>query len=170
MIPLFVAVIALTGVIISAFISFSITKKTNYLNVITSERSKWLNAVREDISSFISIIGEMHYIVRGYSNEKLSGKMLSEADKYIVLIKLKLNPDGQEEKKILENLHEFLMAGQKNDSAGFGAARAELIINCQHLFKKEWEKIKSEADISFFDSIKSIFIRAKQFPFHRHKD
>ena len=56
-----VALIALSGVLISALIAFISARHSLYINSVTVERSKWINALRTNIADFSKSIRTFHY-------------------------------------------------------------------------------------------------------------
>jgi hypothetical protein len=54
------AVIAVSGVILSAFVSALISRRTNYFNAVTVERSKWIDKLRNNISDCVGSLGYLY--------------------------------------------------------------------------------------------------------------
>ena len=56
-----VGLIALAGVILSAFISAFVSRRSTYINSVTVERSKWTDKLRNNISECVGSLGYLHY-------------------------------------------------------------------------------------------------------------
>jgi hypothetical protein len=101
------AVIAVSGAIISAFVSAFISRRTNYLNVVTAERSKWIEKLRGNLAEYSAVAHAVFYKAK---NEDWSegGKtspeyyaLLRELQDLRSLLKLQLNPKGEVDQNVL---------------------------------------------------------------------
>jgi hypothetical protein len=66
------AMIALGGVIVSAFVSALISRRTNYLNVVTAERSKWIEKLRGNLAKYSALAHTVSYRSRTGNLEELT--------------------------------------------------------------------------------------------------
>ena len=141
-----VALIALSGVLITAAITFISSRRSVYINSITTERSKWINELRVNISEFSKYLLTVHF-------KKGAGQLpLDEADSVaavqrlnglIALIKLQLNPDGEIDANIIKILDIF--SHSNLDRTIVEHTLDLLIAHSQWLLKAEWERVKYEA-------------------------
>lgn len=114
-------IIAIVGVLITlalgiynAAVNRSITIKTKFVDTITSERIKWLEKIRMDISRFSGLTS---YWIKSLSKIKNSesNEVLKEIDILRVMIKLRLNPEGTYDKQIIELLDKIPLLTDKTD-------------------------------------------------------
>jgi hypothetical protein len=145
------AAIAVSGVIASALVSAFISRRTNYLNVVTAERSKWIEKLRGNLAKYSAVAHAVFYQAK---NEDWKGDAMSvgyyallrELQDLRSLLKLQLNPKGKIDKNIIlliDRIYEL----SRTWTFGTQLAEAErlLVLHAQCLLKAEWEKVKSEA-------------------------
>jgi hypothetical protein len=139
------------------------SKKTAFINSVTAERVKWIQKLRENLSTFCGLSYHMHYTpdyrvanlqeLRQYREfaqyvdymEKRGKEMIEECDKLVMMIKLQLNPDGTQDKEIIKLLD--IIPKIKDDRHElFEAKLSEIIGHAQILLKEEWEKVKDESE------------------------
>ena len=144
-----------TGIVVTAGIGIWNTvnhhrtnKKTSFINTVTSERVKWLDKLRHNISSFC---GLTHTWTRSeHDNPSEEAMLLKEIDKLRYLIRLQLNPkdiNGQPntDKKIEALIAKIPQLTDVSFREELDAAMEELIIESQFLLKEEWDKVKLES-------------------------
>ena len=140
-----VALIALCGVIVSALLAWMSGRKSLYVNAVTVERSKWINALRENIASFS---GKLRTLSFRAETKKLDDEArltaVAEINNLISLIHLQLNPFGEIEQKVATILERMPMLAEKADGSQLRDADKLLIAHCQWLLKAEWDKVKYE--------------------------
>lgn len=145
MIPIVTAIIALTGVALSAFVAFTVSKKSAYITAVTAERSKWIDKLRENIAELLAVCGSIHMALPDKTSDVALAKR-SEAGRFIALITLQLNPFDKS--GIDQNLIEFLpklVQSSESESGGYRESERQFVRHAQFLLKEEWEKVKSEA-------------------------
>jgi hypothetical protein len=144
------------GIIATAIVSIwniinhhKINKKTAFINTVTSERVKWLDKLRNNISAFC---GLTHTWTRRDKVEDSEDevRMLEEIDKLRYLIRLQLNPKDENgkpnpDKKIEDLISKIPNLTDPSYYKQLHASLNELIITSQELLKVEWEKVKAEA-------------------------
>ena len=146
-----------TGIIATAIISiwniinhYKTTRKISFINTVTSERVKWLDKLRKNISDFCGLTHTWtRSIIQGSPDE---AKILTEIDKLRYLIRLQLNPKVDHgvpnaDKKIEELITVIPNLTDINRRAELDQAMDQLIVTSQLLLKKEWEKVKAESKI-----------------------
>lgn len=144
-------IIALGGVLITlaltiynSFVSRSITTKTKFVDTITSERIKWLEKLRMDISRFSGLTSFWAKSLRNVESSE-SIEVLKEIDILRVMIKLRLNPDGIYDKQIIELLDTIPLLTDKTDLTEINNALDMLTNLSQKLLKEEWNRVKKES-------------------------
>lgn len=123
-----------------------------YKELITTERIKWINALRESMAELLSRYQEI-VLLKAKIGEEPTTQLINdhlekirELIKYEYLVKLRLNPN---EMKFLEQLS--LVSGKViNASTQDALCDADKHVQyfvdlCQKLLKKEWDFVKNEA-------------------------
>ena len=137
------AIIAVCGVIFSAFSAFATGRRSVYIASVTAERSKWIEKLR-------SIIAELLQVCAAISNETEGKRAYDEkrnrADGLISLISLQLNPadDGGIDKNLITHLS-VLVTATEGSVDEFRTEEQKFVRHSQCMLKEEWEKVKSEA-------------------------
>ena len=140
-----VALIALCGVIISAFVAWLTALRGQYVNAVTVERSKWINALRENIASFSGALRTLSFRAETKQlDHSAKVEAIAEINKLISLIHLQLNPHGTIENNIATILEQMPALAEKADGTALRQRDKLLIAHCQWLLKAEWEKVKYE--------------------------
>lgn len=95
---LIVGIIALSGVILSAFISASVSRRSNYINSVTAERSKWIEKLRHNLSECVGALGYLHYKTTVADEEfditDEHHELVKNNEVLITVIQLQLNPSA----------------------------------------------------------------------------
>jgi hypothetical protein len=132
--------------IYNTFQNYQNSKGTTFINTVTSERVKWIEKLRQSISTFC---GLAHYwrfsTVRGSDEER---KKIEEIDKLRHLIALQLNPLDAIEKEIQKLVGEIvsMSSGYRQVSDEDYRKHLETLTErTQQLLKAEWEKVKEES-------------------------
>lgn len=137
------AVIAVCGVIFSAFSAFVTGRKSVYISSVTAERSKWIDKLRSNIAELLQVCAAIN-------NETPSGqgydKKRNEADRLISLISLQLNPADEDgiDQNLIAHLRILVEAAEKPGDE-FRGEEKKFVRHSQFMLKEEWEKVKSEA-------------------------
>ena len=135
-------------------------KSSQYINVIASERIKWISNVRDDITILVSSV--MIHIDNAYREDADSGinqrevydkidmgvkSVLSKSEivTKAVLLKLKLNPaEDNDIICILDDIILLFTPIAYNIANSSEINCGNLINLCQAMLKREWEKVKDE--------------------------
>jgi len=140
-----------------------------YKELVTAERIKWLNLLRESMAEYMS----QTYILLNLSVNRdfLSGESKQAANRIFFqkqiehnyksinasfLVQLRLNPNQDNHKKLIEYMNEldqkvvkYLKADSENESLSLSFCVREEVevfaIKCQELLKEEWDHVKKEA-------------------------
>lgn len=143
-VSLVVAAIALLGTVLSALVLFLNARSSLYVSAVTVERSKWINALRENIASVSGKLRTLSYRLDGRGQETPSAAV-SEINDLMSLIRLQLNPSGEIEKHIAEILEKMPALAERPNGEELRKEDASLLAHCQWLLKAEWEQVKYEA-------------------------
>jgi hypothetical protein len=123
--------------------NYSSSKKTNFINTVTSQRIIWIEQLRQDIASFLGLTHTWCMSeIEGTSEEN---EILKELDRLRHVIRLRLNSDATHDRKIadlIKKIPDLTQPSQKEDRV---KAMEELIDVSQKLLKEEWEKVKKES-------------------------
>lgn len=150
-IALVASIVTFLGVIVSLIIGIynnitirKNTKENNFILNVTVERNKWLERIRQDISNYCGLTKFFTRTIKDTFSDE--GKnVLKEIDKLNYMIKLRLNPNGKIDKKILDLLEEIPALTNKTNLCEIDGAINKLIGLSQELLKEEWEKVKKES-------------------------
>lgn len=119
------------------------TRKASFINTVTNQRVKWIEQLRQDISTFSGL-------THTWCSSELEGRpeeleVLKEIDKLRHVIRLRLNPDGTLDKKIeslVQRIPEVTHISMRKELL---STLEELTATTQKLLKEEWEKVKAES-------------------------
>ena len=127
------------------FINYRQSRRTGFINTVTSERVKWIEKLRQNISTFCGLTYNWCYSQLESKPEET--EILREIDKLRHLIRLQLNPDPNSklERKIeelIERIPELTHIDHRNELRD---SLNELVKTSQSLLKEEWDKVKAES-------------------------
>lgn len=137
------AIIAVCGIIFSAFSAFLTGRRSVYISSVTAERSKWIEKLRSNIAELLQVCAAIN-------NETKNGQTYDEkrnkADGLISLISLQLNPsdEGGIDKNLIAHLRILVEATEKPGDE-FRKEERKFVRHSQFMLKEEWEKVKAEA-------------------------
>jgi hypothetical protein len=143
-VPLIVAMLALLGTIANTLVLFLNARSSLYVNAVTVERSKWINALRQNIASVSGKLRTLSYQAnKGENNTSLA--TVSEINALVSLVHLQLNPFGEIEQKVTTILDKMPAIAEKPNGEELRRKDASFLAHCQWLLKAEWERVKYEA-------------------------
>lgn len=137
------AIIAVCGVIFSAFSAFVTGRRSVYISSVTAERSKWIEKLRSNIAELLQVCAAIN-------NETQSSQTYDEkrnkADGLISLISLQLNPADEDgiDKNLIAHLRVLVDTAEKSGDE-FRKEEKKFVRHSQFMLKEEWEKVKAEA-------------------------
>lgn len=124
--------------------NYRTSRRTNFINTVTSQRVKWLEQLRQDISAYSGLVHTWYFsALQGKPQEY---EVLKEVDRLRHVIRLRLNPAGKHDaqiEKLLDKIPKLTSAAIADDLT---VALNELTVAAQRLLKEEWEKVKDEAE------------------------
>lgn len=118
------------------------SRKIAFINTVTSERVKWINTLRENISEFC---GLTHHWVHTKLSESEANLALKEIDKLRIYIKLQLNPDDPADQELIRIIDKIPDHTDETQKEKLKELINAAIISTQNLLKTEWERVKLEA-------------------------
>ena len=142
------ASIALLGVILSAFVSSLIARKSNYITAVTNERSKWIDKLRNNLSEFAGSAAYLFHKMQtaaNYATLPEHDELVQKLERLEALIRLQLNPFGAVDKNIITLVDKTGRLADKQTDPKFLKAHSLLILHAQWLLKEEWETVKLES-------------------------
>lgn len=123
--------------------TWRVSKKTAFINTVTSERVKWIDKVRQNISSFCGL--SHHWALTQDITQGKRQEILEQLDKLRWEIKLQLNPKEPIYSAIAEQIDKIPDLSSFEKQEELKKAITELIKISQALLKDEWEKVKEES-------------------------
>ncbi len=126
------------------------SRRTAFINTVTSQRIKWIEQLRQDVSAFSGL-------TRTWCFSVLEGKpqeydALKEIDRLRHVIRLRLNPAGIQDRKIEKLIEEIPSLTHESQREKLVKALDELTRTTQLLLKEEWKKVKDESKHGAIDS------------------
>lgn len=127
----------------NAVANYRASRRTMFINTVTNQRIKWIEQLRQDISNFSGL-------THTWCFSELEGKpqeyeVLKEIDRLHHVIRLRLNPAGEHDKKIERLIDEIPKLTHISKREDLLEALNELTSTTQLLLKEEWEKVKAES-------------------------
>lgn len=150
------AIISALVALVICIITGMFNRWQTYKQIITSERIRWVNDLRKDSAEFITIASKINLLMsNNKSSQQVDEKEIHETviqarNKYL-MIKLRMNPQGDKENNIIrqcEELISILIYGANNETCNNMMTETieNLTEDFQLFFKNEWERSKEEAE------------------------
>ena len=125
----------------NAYANHRFNRRTTFVNTVTSQRIKWIEQLRQDISAFGGLV--YHWAHTELQDPTEERQHIKEIDRLNHVIRLRLNPAGVHDKNIERILAEITK--NTSDQARIRDLLEELTLTAQTLLKEEWEKVKTES-------------------------
>ena len=127
----------------NAVANYRASRRTTFINTVTSQRINWIEQLRQDVSTFCGL-------THTWCFSELDGKpqefdVLKEIDRLGHVIRLRLNPAGEHDKKIEQLINEIPTLTDISKRQELKIALNQLTSTAQLLIKEEWEKVKEES-------------------------
>jgi hypothetical protein len=129
-------VVGFTGL----YISFLNSKKTIFINSVTSSRTRWIEIIRNTIAEYCGLSRQIYCST---TEEKL--KKLEKVEQLKILIKLQLNRNDPFDSSIMEKVDSISKHFYDEFPTEMDVEIEKLINLTQDLLKLEWEGIKEES-------------------------
>jgi len=141
------ATAVLLAAIVSAFVSNWVARRTVYINAVTAERSKWIDALRSTLSQFSGMAHKISTRRRAtdYSDSAGAAEDRETLQSLLSDLTLRLNPGEDEARDLLRAAKTVDKAARLHSAAAVILADEIMIRHAQWLLKGEWERVKLEA-------------------------
>lgn len=138
---------ALLAGLVSALVSYLVARRGVYINAVTIERSKWIEALRGTVSK---LSGAAFRMLARRDDAKYAGSADFAADSQtlrtlLTELTLRLNPREDEAVNLLRAAGKLDQAARLHSSAAVFLANAVMVRHAQWAAKAEWERVKQEA-------------------------
>jgi hypothetical protein len=122
-------------------------RRTSFINTVTSERIKWMEHLRNNISTFCGLAYTWSFSKLKDTEREI--EIHKEVDKLHHYIRLQLNPDPNAhlDRRIEELIYQIPNLTHETKQIELTAALNDLVEVSQELLKDEWEKVKLESKI-----------------------
>jgi hypothetical protein len=124
-------------------INYRNSRRTSFINTVTSERIKWIDKLRHNISDFCGLT--YTWSMSDLQNKPEELDYLRKIDNLRHLIRLQLNPTGELDQKIEQLIAEIPELTHPSKIDQLKEAINELIETTQKLLKEEWDKVRQES-------------------------
>ncbi|MFH1063382.1 MAG: hypothetical protein V1747_10955 [Candidatus Omnitrophota bacterium] len=119
------------------------SRRTSFINTITSERINWIERLRKNISDFCGFT--YTWCLSGLSGSQSELDYVTKIDNLRHLIRLQLNPQGTHDCAIEKLISEIPDLTDITKREELKIKLNELIKITQLLLKEEWDKVKLES-------------------------
>lgn len=124
----------------------NIAARNSRASVVSANRQKWIDAIRDDVAEFIAVRSQMVLIARsGSFNPSGQDMVMSEArqmrNRAVMLrarVEMRLNHNEDDHQNLLRAMDEY-------DQAVSDESDGKLRSIARKIFKAEWERLKKEA-------------------------
>ena len=127
--------------LVNLYFNLRTAKRTAFINIVTSERVKWIAKVRENVATLCSLCDQWMWHKTQGSTPDLQKQIESKKNE----VRLQLNPDDPEDKEIARLLDRLPSWVQGMTPEEYGSLQMLLINATQAMLKREWNKVKEEA-------------------------
>lgn len=143
----FAGLAAVTAALVGALVSYLVARRSVYINSVTAERSKWIEALRQTISKFSGAAGRIS-ARRRQGEYSPTQDWAEDTEKLRVLLAdltLRLNPTEVEAGNLLRAARKVDAAARIHSPSALILADEIMIRHAQWVLKAEWEQVKREA-------------------------
>jgi hypothetical protein len=124
----------------------NIGARNSRASVVSANRQKWIDAIRDDISDFIATRAQLEALARAGSFERSGQDVLLTEERALRTKLLMLRVRVELRINRTENEHiELLGAIDRYDREFTNEADADLRVRAGAIFKAEWDRLKKEA-------------------------
>jgi hypothetical protein len=129
------------------FYSFTNNRKTRFINTVTTSRIRWIDSLRDKVSAFIAVTIRLLNPEMLKREQETIGGWARERDTLMQQIILHLNPNDEKDQAIRLRVDElYVLANQGSYTREIATRLEELRDATGDYLKKEWEKVKDEAE------------------------
>ncbi|CAN5477220.1 hypothetical protein BH09SUM1_BH09SUM1_09970 [soil metagenome] len=119
------------------------TRRANFINTVTSQRVKWIEQLRQDISLFVGLI--QTWSLSEPPGAARDFETMREIDRLRHVIRLRLNPSGNHDQEIARLIRQIPKLTSPHHHEALMETLEKLVNETQLLIKQEWEKVKHES-------------------------
>jgi hypothetical protein len=123
--------------------NYRLSKKTTFINTVTSERIKWMEKLRNNISEFCGLT--YNWCIAEPEDQISKHEHIEKIDKLRYVIRLQLNPRDGHDQIIEKLIFEIPTFTHRSQEIELKQKINELIVQSQSLLKLEWERVKDES-------------------------
>jgi len=127
--------------LINLYFNLRMSKRTAFINTVTSERVKWIAKVRENVSTLCSLCDR--WIL--HRTQESTPDLQQQIEQVKNQIRLQLNPEDPEDKDIERLLARLPSWTNSMAPEEYRKLQALLVSATQTMLKREWDKVKDEA-------------------------
>ncbi|NCS96949.1 hypothetical protein GW756_06295 [bacterium] len=138
------------------FYNYKTTRKTSFINTVTSQRIKWLEQLRLDIGAYCGLTHTWFY--SGLAGTDKEHDILKEIDRLRHVIQLRLNPNGELDQKIQKLIQDIPKFTDHSKKSELDKSIQDLVDFSQAMLKEEWEKVKAESENGNLNAKKSSWL------------
>ncbi len=143
------AITALVAVVVSPIVSIYITKRQIHASIVSSNRQKWIDNLRDQLSE---VITSVRILCLHRSMDRIDDSELNDRIEKLVMLEAKinllLNPSEADHKFLSETIHNAIdKIGAGNEMEKRIDAQEllkSLLSQSQFVLKREWERVKHE--------------------------
>lgn len=128
----------------NAVVNHFINKRSTFVNTVTSQRIKWIEQLRQDIGAYCGLA--YHWSDSDMEGRPGEGELLKELDRLRHVIRLRLNPRGEQDKIIESLVDEIPRYTDPRRQKELVNALERMTKATQALLKEEWDKVKRESE------------------------
>ena len=163
-----VACIAALAAMLSTVLTVVSSGKSTYIETVTVQRIRWIDALRDDLTAFITRLIDQRGLIIGGKPTDRQRRAYLQAYERMVSILLKLNTKSEVDRRVLRELLHCIAAPRAADSDELDHAVARLNEAANDLLKEEWEKVKWESS-SAPGKVRLYFAHARRWREYRSK-
>lgn len=123
-----------------------LSRRTAFINTVTSERVKWIGNLRDNLSKFVGLTHHW-FVLKEDIEEPKKDDMTRELRVLRYHIRLQLNPSPKAtiDRDIMEMIEQIADSAPNFKIEELQQHLDNLVLKAQKLLKSEWDKVKREA-------------------------
>ncbi len=137
-----ITLISVATALVGVFYSIYNSRKTIYINSVTTSRLKYMDNLRQYIAEFCGL--SLHVVLTKL-DEKEKNELIQKIDKFRFLIKLHLNRKNAFDKRIIEKINSIPNLTDPHKIDKLEEELNQLVNLTQDILDLEWNGIKNEA-------------------------
>jgi hypothetical protein len=140
------AIVGLIGVVLGSFVTYGASKLNFRALVISNNRQDWINALRDSISEFQSILVQLS-LQKKYPEVGLTDDRMLKRERASFLyakIKLLINPNEDDHIELVRLISEAFKRslGVAEENNDLGEVNINITNTAQKILKREWKRVK----------------------------